>query len=908
MKRPEVLRRVAILALLGAVYAVLLSRFDLRLLLADTMLTGGDSASWLQPLETLRDEYLPRLRLFGYSHSNFFGYLEGQHYFPLPFLVPALLGYVIPLTIALKLATMAGALALPLTCFLGLRSFTKDAWIGVAGAGASLLFLFNESYTMFGGNFLSTFAGEFAYSWAIALLPLFIASAWRDHAEGGWSPRSGLLLGAIGLCHFFVFMVAFFLPFFFAFRRAHLAGTKDGSEARVTQRATRGLPLDGLLTGIAPGVAPGALVLRIPLTYLVALCLMAFWLLPMLATRTWAQSISMIWRFQDFPDFARQTLLPVWAGAAALALMVALPKARPTRGRNTSRRRGVPARESLPDVPGLNPLQGVPRRAAFLLYGLGASAFLFLAATVLEVPDIRFVPPALIISLFSAALFAAEPSRRGVLPTGAAGGQRRTALPLRPILATLVLAASCVGAVFMARNAPAWFAWNYSGYEAKAKWPNLAGIAEAYRGGIMDGRILWEKQNQYDNADFGSERGFENLMHFTGRPSAEGIHYGSSFMARATTWLQSAYSLNPVDPEADRLYSVVDPDSLPLRFTQANAHHIIAYSPEIKAAFSALPEFRLDREFGKFAVFEYLDFPGSYVELVDPRALSVVRDSTGGFKTDFYRFFRDYELVRRPFVPQSFTDAGLESRIASRYSSYEELYMRAKGAGDWLSYAASPGLAPVTEESVDAFTISFTTANPGQPHVIRASYAPGWTSTGGERIYPVSPGFMLLWPRGNEVRLEYRRTGTEWAGLALSLLVLPAILLCSPALGKLRLQAYRPLFALAFALFFSAMGAFAILSRSGTAPMKAAIERARTLDLSDPRARAEAASLVEPYAKPVYLERYDNRVIFDAYRIQAQILSRTGNAGKAAVIYTMLRDRFPHARAIQDGVANLVGD
>ncbi|MFA6365930.1 MAG: hypothetical protein WCX13_01930, partial [Candidatus Hydrogenedentales bacterium] len=42
------------------VYVVLVSRFDLRLLFSDTILTGGDSASWFQVLSTLKNDFLPR--------------------------------------------------------------------------------------------------------------------------------------------------------------------------------------------------------------------------------------------------------------------------------------------------------------------------------------------------------------------------------------------------------------------------------------------------------------------------------------------------------------------------------------------------------------------------------------------------------------------------------------------------------------------------------------------------------------------------------------------------------------------------------------------------------------------------------------------------------------------------------
>jgi hypothetical protein len=876
---------------LAVIYATMLSRFDISLLFSDTILTGGDSASWLQPLVALRDEFLPRLRYFGYSHSNFYGYLEGQHYFPLPFLVAAFLSYAMPVTVALKLVTVAGAFALPLTMFFSVRSFARSSWMGLVGAALGLLFLFNESYSMFGGNFLSTFAGEFCYSWALAFFPLFVASAWNDHCGKSWSARSGLLLGLIGLCHFFVFMPAFFLPFFFAFQRRHIA-----LPFRLPKSATL---VGDTLPELEP-CPPEALVLRIPLTYLIGLSLMAFWFLPMAGTRTWAQSISMIWHFSSFMDFARQTLMPVWAGAAVLALMVVLwPQ---------------------------SPLGRMRRKAAYILYGLGACAFMFFASVVLEVPDIRFVPQALILSIFSASLFLRDSLASAKVPgmplespgkLEKTGKHRKSGKPgiadkradkpagrLKAVFcqqstwAFLVTALSCLGAVLLAHNGPAWFSWNYSGYQSKSEWVNLKGIADAYQGGIMDGRILWEKQDQNDNKDFGSERGFENLYYFTGRPTSEGIHYGSSFMARATTYLQSTYSLNPVDPEADRLHSRLAPEAWPLRFTQANAQFIIAHSPQVKALFRAHAAFRLDRVFGKFEVFEYSGYPGSYIEIPDAQALSIIQDSSGGFKTDFYRFFRDHELIRRPFVPASFADAALEQRVAGRFDSYDDLHRLHTQSDEWQGYPTSPSAGFVQEEQIDGFDIVFTTDSPGAPHIIKASFAPGWRSRGGETVYPVAPGFMLVFPESNRIHLEYRRTALEWVGLVISFLVLPGILLGfgHRRLNALRTSLFKPLFILAFVIFFAAVGAFIVLSASGTSTVQADIRQAQSLNLGDPQARVAALALVEPYATMEYLERYDNRLTFEAYRIKAEVLVRSGKVKEAQDLLTLLRTRYAHVR------------
>jgi hypothetical protein len=834
---------------MAVLYAIFLSRFDLRLLFTDTILTGGDSASWLQPLERLKNDYLPHLRLFGYSQSNFFGYLEGQHYFILPFLSAALLGYLMPLTVALKIVTFAGCAALPATVYFALGSISGSRKTGLIGAAGSLAFLFNESYSMFGGNLLSTFAGEFCYSWAIALLPLYIAAVWKDHERKRCGALSGVLLGLIGLCHLFVFMPAFFMPFFFMFDRDNLGiPRKDRSSGK--RSAEPGASSSG----------SAFLAQRILSTCLIALLVMAFWFLPMAATRIWAQSISMIWHFESLADFARQTLMPVWLSAALfLATVAALS-------------RGAARRKSL-----------------FVLYGFGACAVMFTVAKFLEIPDIRFVPPLLVFSIFALSLCADSLMSK-------LRGPYAATVANAVLVCTLV--ASGIAVQVLSRNSPAWFAWNYSGYEAKQGWKDLEAIARRYRGDMASGRMLWEKQNQRDNADFGSERGFENLYMLTGLPSAEGIHYGSSFMARAVTYLQSEYSPDPVDPEAWRLYSRVNPEAWPLRFSQVNAHYIIAHSPEITAIFAGRTDFELEFKSGKFSVFAYRRFPSSYVEVLENRDIGVVDDSPAGFRTDFYRFYRDYELVRKPFVPSSFAKrAAAELKDAKAWFDYDELRDSLAGSDAWRTYALAPTSGKITGEREDNFRISFDTDSPGKAHIVKMSYAPGWRSKGGEKILPVSPGFMLLYPKTRHVDLVYSRTLPEIAGIILSCL-LPLAILFAVRISRKELRHRVAIFRILVALYIVIVGGLVAISVFGSSRMLADIQRARGLDLSQPSARKTALALVEPYTKKISLEKNDNLLGFEGFRIKAAALTYEGKREEAREIVALLRNRYSHCRAL----------
>jgi tetratricopeptide (TPR) repeat protein len=76
----------------------------------------------------------------------------------------------------------------------------------------------------------------------------------------------------------------------------------------------------------------------------------------------------------------------------------------------------------------------------------------------------------------------------------------------------------------------------------------------------------------------------------------------------------------------------------------------------------------------------------------------------------------------------------------------------------------------VVTTHLEDYRVQFDTTCPGRPHIVKVSYFPRWTAGGTARLFPVSPGFMLVYPKGSHVELEYRRMLLDKAGLALSLL------------------------------------------------------------------------------------------------------------------------------------------
>jgi hypothetical protein len=75
----------------------------------------------------------------------------------------------------------------------------------------------------------------------------------------------------------------------------------------------------------------------------------------------------------------------------------------------------------------------------------------------------------------------------------------------------------------------------------------------------------------------------------------------------------------------------------------------------------------------------------------------------------------------------------------------------------------------IIDEKLADTEVEFTTTCPGKPHIIKVSYYPNWKVEGAEKIYLVTPSFMLVYPEGEHVRLRYGNTTSDNVGLVLTL-------------------------------------------------------------------------------------------------------------------------------------------
>ncbi|MBF0451307.1 MAG: hypothetical protein HQK75_11435 [Candidatus Magnetomorum sp.] len=736
---------------------------DARLLLMDTIVTGGDTASWYQIAEHLQQTLLPNGRLSGWDMGNFCGYPNFNFYFIPPFLLAVLLSYVgIPLTIALKLVIVSGFYILPVSVYYGLRLMSYQFPAPMLGAFSMLLLLFNESYTMFGGNVLSSLAGEFCYMFAFSLLPYYTGSMIKGFSDDKRRVRNGLLLGLIGLSHLFVFIPAVSLVLFGFFTKKRIA-------------------------------------------YVIQVCavgfgVMAFWILPLIAWRKlYTIPVYMIW--QSFISW------PVTIIAAAVLLVIFLPmmvrKEQSVHPSQVGQWVSVVCMTALIAMFGYALLRTISLEWISLSPGTKTGTILWVVWTLwlsgrvffthmgqdacrqwsniqtewqgwgwmvsicmvmyfcahfLQVPDIRFVPPVLLVLL--------------IICFSNYIGHYLCVLPTIVKYSSLIfflfsiLLITILGAV----NAPKWYAYNFKGYEQTRGYADLKAITHylkqtAQPDPLNAPRVGYEKCDRY--GPFGGDRVFESLYLFSGRQTLEGIHYSSSIASKFIAFLQTEFSKDIKTP-TPYILSHIHPTSAAIHMSMYNISQLILLTRTAKKAFEQSPLFVLEKDMGQFSLYRLKQKTPGYVSPV--KYLPVLFTGENWLEQFYQNWFKYPEKSDVYFVPDHYVKHPEDRAVFQDQS--DNLTIRSS----YLHHPVNGSKTPSIKTQLDHLEISFHTSEIGVPHLIRVSYFPNWKVRGAYGVYPVTPHFMMVIPRSSTVTLTYSRGIWEKMGGCITIFTLISLL------------------------------------------------------------------------------------------------------------------------------------
>lgn len=519
--------------------------------------TGGDSASHLLYAWLYATELLFSGQVTPWIPEAFGGLPFLSYYFPLPFIVIALLSKVLGVAPAFKWGAFLATMLLPGAVFAFSRRWLGMSWSAAFfGALGALAFLLHEQNSIWGGNLLSTLAGEFAYSYGLLFAVLAMMAWVRAVSLGrGWV-SAGVLEAACGYSHGFPLLVVGFSTLFLLL--------DAGSFARA--RVTLGLLARG---------------------HMLAFCLLGGWLWPMLQMHSLTIPNDASFPLTDWHDLLPKTLWPSFAAGIVGLVFLAVPAVRRC-------------------------WSGEQARAARYFVGAaGVAAAGFVAGDQLDVADIRFFPLVWLLgAVVCGWLFG-----QTVAVINTSNGEQRLLGAARALL----VAAAGLGLVgWLAqsiRAAPDWSLWNNSGLEAKPQWHNLSRLFPAMSGDLWRPRLLFEHDPA--NSDIGSTRSLEALpMFLNHRPVLEGLYMESAVLGPAVYQLQSEVSAHPSSPLVRFPSGSLDPEFAARHMEFLHADTLLLRSPKARAAIESSGLFLKVGETLPFSLYRLKQFDSHLAQVV----------------------------------------------------------------------------------------------------------------------------------------------------------------------------------------------------------------------------------------------------------------------------------------------------
>ncbi len=721
MRRPSA-RTVASLIAVGGSVLFVVSQLEPRLLLSSTTPSGGDMGAHVWGPAYLRDHLLPQGRITGWTPDWYAGFPYLTFYFPLPSLLIVLADVVLPYGAAFKLVSVSGLVSLPVAAWaFGRLSGLRDPGPACL-AVATVPFLFERSFTIYGGNIASTLAGEFSFSMSLSLALVFLGVVARGlRPERRFQGRHKALAASL----FALTLLSHILPTLFAVVGVLVLTALGPSVRRLGHSFTVGV-VGALLT--------------------------AFWVLPALAGVPWANDMG--WEKTTsyltnlFPSDLYWLVGLAGAGAVASVLFRL-------------------------------------RVGAFLVLMAVLTALAFRWAPDGRLWNARFLP-FWFLSLYLLAgvgvaelglglgRWVASDSRRsqssGALATPAVALAVTVffvATPLRVLPAWAQLDTEDRSFI------PDWIRWNYSGYEAKASYGEYRDVVATMGKVGTDvgcGRAFWEYEPELDR--LGTPMALMLLPYWTDGciGSLEGLYFESSATTPYHFLVQAELSKNPSRPQRHLPYGTLDVGQGVRHLQLLGVRYYMALTPEAQEQARRHPDLRLVESSGPWDV--------RYDDGVKQRTWEVYEVSGSDVVAPL-----DHEPVVVDGLDaggRTWQDAAVEwFQDPTRL----DVPLAADGPKEWAR--AEPSSAEVPRRSTaraevsgirtDDDRISFDVDRPGTPVLVKASHFPNWRASGARGPWRVTPNLMVVLPTSSHVELRYATTGVDSVGWALTLLGLVTV-------------------------------------------------------------------------------------------------------------------------------------
>jgi len=755
---------LATLASVAGVIAIVLWQLHLPMLLSATTTTGGDTGAHFMMPSLFNNILFPHLT--GWDPGWYDGYPAYTYYFVLPDLLVALASHVIAYDVAFKLATVLGSVLLPVAAWALGRLFGLRAPIPAALAAATLPFLFDYTWTIYGGNLFSTLAGEYSYSLSVAALLVFLGLYARGVRTGRHRGWAGLTLALCVLAH--ILPAALALAGAVVLTGVELLpgpmqlGEVDGDRSVDTRR--------GRVATLWWSVSTVGL----------GLLLAAWWIVPFGARNALSTSMN----YTKVTTYVT-LLFPKadwWALAlAGVALLVAV-LTRSRFGLVVAVLGGLSALAVVVDpLRSLYNVRFLPMWFLFVYLMAGWVAGVAIGATARAIRRLHVARwasrPVLVPS-------DREPPRLVPWAPGAVGGVlvaivAALAVVVPPFVPGIASSLPKIGIQPGPNQVAVWARWNYSGYEAKPAYPEYRGLMRLM-GQIGKthgcGRAMWEYAANQNR--FGTPEALMLLPYWTHGcvDSMEGLLFESSATTPYHFLNQAELSSGPSEAVVGLPYGPVTV-SLGVRHLQLlGVRYFMAFSTEVVQEASADPTLRL------------LATSGPWHSTYQGQELSVT--------WRIYQVARSAVVVPLSKEPAVLTGVGegqtawlgrigalsvVTEGPALRWYLDPSLWgteLLADGPPTWprvgAARATDPPSVPVRPTRVSHIrvrpeSISFDVGALHRPVLVKVSYFPNWRARGADGPWRATPNLMVVLPTRHHVVLTYGTTTVTEAGDAASL-------------------------------------------------------------------------------------------------------------------------------------------
>lgn len=696
------------------IYSFLLIFFPPDLMLSETTTTGGDMGSHYAPAHYLKNYLLPHGKLIGWYPHWLAGTPMFQFYFVPPYLLMCLLSYFVSLEVAFKLVTVSGIFLLPLASYFCVRFLGFEYPAPSIAAAFSLALLFLETYSQWGGNIMSTLAGEFSYMISFSLTVLLFGALYYSIEKNKPVVPVAVLLALVVLTHIYTAIFISSAAVFFV-----LVGDRWRNLVYLFK------------------------------VFLVAGLITSFWTIPLIAKLPYSAAPKDVFYgfpaldrfinptffvFYFFAAFSvgcglvrgdRRVLYFLWAFFCLICLILFI------RHINLLYIRFTPI---LYFLPLLLAAEGLSRLSKGMR-ALPLFAVIVVLASLLWV-DLGFKG---IIQEFSDEVPDAGPL---------------LSLVDNPLFGSGV------------SNVPAWIRWNYEGLESKPGYKEFIELNEHLKSAPLSGRIDFEYSDAY-NA-FGTPRLFEASPVFSNRSVMEALFLESSLTFPFFYFIQKQVSQQAWWPGFPLEIPSFDPDAGAESLRLYNVQYFVAYSADTKSALANSSRYHLINSIGDFSIYS-LNEDSQYVEPPKREPVLVVTDDWRHFSFDWFSSrYRDVPLV----FSRDLGDYELSHFrviVLDKPAHYDALKVSGKriysSEDIWDALNASEPIKGncsvserISEEEVSVQTDCVS------PLLVKVSYFPNWFVEGAEKIYLASPSIMLIFPEKEDIRIYYGETLPDTLG------------------------------------------------------------------------------------------------------------------------------------------------